>query len=578
MHKNIDFILKKLENSYKIGNHIVCMECRKYKEEEMNNMRKIIALLLSLAMIVATIGIVGAKEGENATATNWKVSAVVTPAEGRLVGAGYINIKINTSLEKANSYKVYFDDELVETLTNNGSMQQIVEVYTTSISSHTAYVTAILEDNSEVQSDIRKFFVSKKGVALGSDMSQTVELKKMNMAWYYNWKAEAFNDHRDDQVEHVPMIWGRNQDDPNGTVNDNLYKYIKEQCDLVSKDANYVLGYNEPDLPAQANMSVVQAQEGWKSIEKLGKRTVSPAISNPNGTYSAWLTPFLKGGEVYSNGVQVTVEGISCDCVAIHTYISQRSVGQVVNAVKKVHELYNKPVWVTEMGIFGSKAYGDKFDYSYEKEGENEKTGAFIKEVCAQLDELDYVERYAWFPYDIHSANDIDDNDASGSTALFDYKSGKLTENGFLYATLGLPEDYPQTKLTEEDRYIYQEPETTKPETTRPETTKPETVTNKLQTTSKVVSIPGTVRINTVKNVKKKSVKLTWKKVKNAKKYQVQYSLKKNFKKAIIKTTKKVSYTIKKLKKKKKYYFRVRAINGNEKGKWSQVKSIKIKK
>lgn len=78
------------------------------------------------------------------------------------------------------------------------------------------------------------------------------------------------------------------------------------------------------------------------------------------------------------------------------------------------------------MGVFGSKAYGDKFDYSYQKPGENEKTGAFIKEVCAQLDEMDFVERYAWFPYNINSANDIDSNDASGSTALFDYDSGKL--------------------------------------------------------------------------------------------------------------------------------------------------------
>ena len=78
------------------------------------------------------------------------------------------------------------------------------------------------------------------------------------------------------------------------------------------------------------------------------------------------------------------------------------------------------------MGIFGSKAYGDKFDYSYQKPGENEKTGAFIKEVCAQLDEMDFVERYAWFPYNINSANDIDSNDASGSTALFDYDSYKV--------------------------------------------------------------------------------------------------------------------------------------------------------
>lgn len=51
----------------------------------------------------------------------------------------------------------------------------------------------------------------------------------------------------------------------------------------------------------------------------------------------------------------------------------------VIDAVKKVHELYGKPVWITEMGIFGSKAYGDKFDYSYQKPGENEKQVHLLK-------------------------------------------------------------------------------------------------------------------------------------------------------------------------------------------------------
>lgn len=542
----------------------------------MNRFRKVLTVLLSLTMVIALIGTVGAQEGGDTAVTMWKESAVITPTEGKLIGAGYINVKVDTSLPDAESYKVVFNGEEAAVLAANEFKQQTAEIYTTKIASHTVYVVATLTDGTEITSNTRKFYVSKKGIALGSDMSETVEMKKMNLAWYYNWQAEAYNDKRDDGVDHVPMIWGRDEDDPNGTVDENLFAHIKSQCDLVSEDANYILGYNEPDLKAQANMSVVQAQEGWKSIEKLGKRTISPAISNPNGTYSGWLTPFLKGGQVWQNGVEITVEGVSCDCVAIHTYISQRSVGMVVNAVKSVYELYGKPVWITEMGIFGSKAYGDKFDYSYEKEGENEKTGAFIKEVCAQLDELDYVERYAWFPYNIHSANDIDNNDASGSTALFDYESGKLTDNGFLYASIGIPEDYPQTKLTEDDRYIYVEPTTEQPTTKEiPKTT------SKITTTTpptKVAAALSKVKINKAKNVKKKSVKISWKKVKNTKKYQIQYSLKKNFKTAKTKTTKKLTITIKKLKNKKKYYFRVRAINGTKKGAWSKVKKLKITK
>lgn len=83
-------------------------------------------------------------------------------------------------------------------------------------------------------------------------------------------------------------------------------------------------------------------------------------------------------------------------------------------------------------------------------------------------------------------------------------------------------------------------------------------------------------------NVKGKKVKILFKKVKDAKGYQIQYSLDKKFKK--IKRTKNVSknsYTIKKLKK-KTYYIRVRAyvmVKGKKVyGNWSKIKKIKVKK
>ena len=60
----------------------------------------------------------------------------------------------------------------------------------------------------------------------------------------------------------------------------------------------------------------------------------------------------------------------------------------------------------------------------------------------------------------------------------------------------------------------------------------------------------------------KKSLKLKWKKVSGIKRYELQYSLKKNFANAkkISISKSKTSYTIKKLKSKKKYYVRIRAV------------------
>ena len=100
------------------------------------------------------------------------------------------------------------------------------------------------------------------------------------------------------------------------------------------------------------------------------------------------------------------------------------------------------------------------------------------------------------------------------------------------------------------------------------------------------VPTPSKVKLKKVKNIKKKTVKVTFKKASNAKGYQVTWSTSKNFTKQKSKTkskyTTKTTYKIKKLKKNKKYYIKVRAynINGHLKvfGKYSKVKKIRIRK
>ena len=80
----------------------------------------------------------------------------------------------------------------------------------------------------------------------------------------------------------------------------------------------------------------------------------------------------------------------------------------------------------------------------------------------------------------------------------------------------------------------------------------------------------------------KGKVKVIWKKVIGSSGYQVQYSLNKKMRAAKLKKCKAASLTIKKLKKKKTYYVRVRAykyVNGKKVyGKWSSIKKVKIKK
>lgn len=96
------------------------------------------------------------------------------------------------------------------------------------------------------------------------------------------------------------------------------------------------------------------------------------------------------------------------------------------------------------------------------------------------------------------------------------------------------------------------------------------------------VTAPAKGMFKKCKNKKGKKISLSWKKIKDAKGYQIQYADNKKWKKKKSKWTKKTKYTIKKLKKKKTYYIRVRAykLDGSKKmyGSWSKVKKVKVKK
>ena len=112
--------------------------------------------------------------------------------------------------------------------------------------------------------------------------------------------------------------------------------------------------------------------------------------------------------------------------------------------------------------------------------------------------------------------------------------------------------------------------------TQAPTTTEvPKTTTGPKATTKKVLG-KTTVKSASKKKVATK-VKITFKKVKGAKKYQVQISKTKKFKKVLVKkTVKKVKVTIKskKIKNQKKLYVRVRAVGAK---KWSKSKKVKLK-
>lgn len=94
----------------------------------------------------------------------------------------------------------------------------------------------------------------------------------------------------------------------------------------------------------------------------------------------------------------------------------------------------------------------------------------------------------------------------------------------------------------------------------------------------------GKVKIRrALRNKNNKKIKLTFKKVKGADLYQIKYATNKKLKKAKKKNTYYLKNTLRKLKAKKKYFIRVRAVRFNDDGTtsygpWSRIKKVKVRK
>ena len=111
---------------------------------------------------------------------------------------------------------------------------------------------------------------------------------------------------------------------------------------------------------------------------------------------------------------------------------------------------------------------------------------------------------------------------------------------------------------------------TAKTTTVAPTPTTTAKATKTQKPTAQKVSV-GNTRITKIVKTKK-SAKVIYKKIAKVSGYQLQLSRSSKFKKAVTKTTKKISYKFKKLKANKKYYVRVRGYvktsNGTAYGKW----------
>ncbi len=214
----------------------------------------------------------------------------------------------------------------------------------------------------------------KKGVGTYQHAHVDADLVDLKIAWYYDWGVTPKGLNAPQGVQFIPMIWG-----------EKSLNAVDEQA-AKATGAKVLLGFNEPNEKEQSNMTVERALAAWPELESLGMRLGSPAVGTgddlkPDG----WLARFMAGAE--KNHLRV-------DFICIHPYQSsfdpEIATQNLVREVTRIHELYHRPIWVTEYAMViwhGSKGETP----SYEKQAE------FITRSSAVLSALPFVERYAWY-------------------------------------------------------------------------------------------------------------------------------------------------------------------------------------
>lgn len=207
----------------------------------------------------------------------------------------------------------------------------------------------------------------KRGGGIGGSLYQTGDETLMSYKWWYNWHyTPQFASPKGS--EYVPMIWGRQS-----------VKHLDE----IPDSASALLGFNEPNIVTQSNMTPQEACALWPDVEAAAKRLGlilgSPGVNHchfePAGHCTQdpeeWLSDFFSACP-------------SAHVDFLHTHYYGCDADAVVEYVGALSKKFSKPVWLTE------------FACSHHSSQDNLK---YMQDVLAKLESLPatVLARYAWY-------------------------------------------------------------------------------------------------------------------------------------------------------------------------------------
>ena len=150
------------------------------------------------------------------------------------------------------------------------------------------------------------------------------------------------------------------------------------------KNVNHLLGFNEPDRPDQADMTVDEAFAQWPEMMKSGLRIGSPAPATPQ---NSWITNFLAKCDQMNYRV---------DFVAIHCYWGGLTPQQWYSQLKTIYDRVKRPLWITE---WNNGANWTTESWPADQQAQFEKQYNDMKGILQVLDTTSFIERYAIYDW-----------------------------------------------------------------------------------------------------------------------------------------------------------------------------------
>ncbi|WP_433266422.1 sigma-70 family RNA polymerase sigma factor [Micromonospora vinacea] len=213
---------------------------------------------------------------------------------------------------------------------------------------------------------------ARKGVGVWNFAGASQALANSKAGWYYTWGTQHPGISTPRGATFVPMIR-------------SAENVTAAELARAKAAGPYLLTFNEPDMPEQANMTVEQALDLWPQLMATGSKLGSPAVAWGGPDPQGWLDRFMTGAQARGHRVDfITVHWFGAD------FTTATAVAQLRQYLQAVYQRYRKPIWLTEFALIRFAGGGPQFP-------SQQQQAAFLTAATAMLGQLPYLQRYAWF-------------------------------------------------------------------------------------------------------------------------------------------------------------------------------------